>query len=372
LGDAAGDLVVAPAIILWGVGPRLRLNRGNIVHSLLVVTYLFVISMIVFNGWSPWKTKGYPLEFLCMPVLIWAAFRLGPVGAGTCNALLAAVSLWGTLRGFGPFVAASRNDSLLLLQAYMGACTVMSLAVAAVVWDWRESQHKLTNQGRVLERANADLRQFAYMASHDLREPLRTISCFANLLERKYHRKLDEEADEYISFITSGVRRMGALIDGVSAYSRVDADSHCTDADAGEALRSALANLTPTIDETHAVVTQGALPIVRANETQLMLVFQNLIANAIKYRNQEPPRIHVAAQKEQDAWLFSVRDNGMGIKPEYINEVFVLFRRLHGSDRAGAGIGLATSKKIVERHGGRIWVESQPTQGSTFFFTIPC
>jgi two-component system, chemotaxis family, sensor kinase Cph1 len=209
-------------------------------------------------------------------------------------------------------------------------------------------------------------------SSRHCREPLRTISCFADLLGRKYHRKLDEQADEYISFITSGVHRMGALIDGVLAYSRVDADSHCTDADAGEALRSALADLTPTINESQTVVTQGAPPLVRADETQLVLLFQNLIANAIKYRNQEPPRIHVAAQKEQDAWLFSVRDNGIGIEPEYINEVFVLFRRLHGADRAGRWDRTGHSKKIVERHGGRIWVESQPTQGSTFFFTIPC
>jgi two-component system, chemotaxis family, sensor kinase Cph1 len=118
-------------------------------------------------------------------------------------------------------------------------------------------------------------------------------------------------------------------------------------------------------------VTHDPLPLIRANEMQLVIVFQNLIANAIKYRDQEPPRIHVAAQQEHDAWVFSVRDNGIGIQPEYIKEVFVLFKRLHGPDRAGTGIGLATSKKIVERHGGRIWVESRPGSGSTFFFTIP-
>jgi signal transduction histidine kinase len=371
LGDSIGNLVVAPAIVLWALGPRLRLNRSNIVHSMLLASYLFTVSMIVFDGWGPWKTKDHPLEFLCMPVLVWAAFRLGPVGAATSSTLLAAVALWGTVRGFGPFVAASQNESLLLLQAYMGISAIMSLAVAAVVWDWQQSRQKLTDQGRELERSNVDLRQFAYMASHDLREPLRTVSCFADLFARKYHGYLDEDADDYIRSITSGVRRMEALIDGVLAYSRVDTDSECTIADTGEALRSALANLTPTMAESHTVVTHDPLPLIRANEMQLVIVFQNLIANAIKYRDQEPPRIHVAAQQEHDAWVFSVRDNGIGIQPEYIKEVFVLFKRLHGPDRAGTGIGLATSKKIVERHGGRIWVESRPGSGSTFFFTIP-
>jgi signal transduction histidine kinase len=371
LGDAVGDLVVAPATVLWFLGPRLRLNGSNIVHSMLVVSYLFVLSMIVFDGWGPWKTNAYPLEFLCMPGLVWAAFRLGPVGAATSSTLVAAVALWGTLRGFGPFVAPSQNESLLLLQAYMGVSTIMSLAIAAVVWEWQQSKQKLTNQGHLLERSNADLRQFAYMVSHDLREPLRTVSCFADLLARKYPSYLDEDADDYIRAITSGVRRMAALIDGVLAYSRVDADSERACADTGEALRSALANLTPTMEESQTVVTHDPLPLVRANEVQLVMVFQNLIANAIKYRSQESPRIHVAAQQEHDAWVFSVRDNGIGIQPQYVNEVFVLFKRLHGPDRAGAGIGLATSKKIVERHGGRIWVESQPGFGSTFFFTIP-
>jgi signal transduction histidine kinase len=371
LGDAVGDLVVAPAIVLWFLGPRLQFNRRNIADATLLASYLFVLSMIVFGGWGPWKTNGYPLEFLCMTGLVWAAFRLGPVGAATSSTLLAAVALCGTLRGFGPFVATSQNESLLLLQAYMGVSTIMSLVVAAVVWDWQQFRQKLTNQGHALERSNADLRQFAYMVSHDLREPLRTVSFFADLLARKYHSYLDEDADEYIHCITSAARRMAALIDGVLAYSHVDADSERASADTGEALRSALANLTPTIQESQTVVTHDPLPLVRANEVQLVMVFQNLIANAIKYRSQESPRIHVAAQQEHDAWVFSVRDNGIGIQPEYINEVFVLFRRLHGPDRAGAGIGLATSKKIVERHGGRIWVESQPGFGSTFFFTIP-
>ena len=371
LGDAIGDLVITPVIVLWALGPRLRLSRGNIVHSMLLASYLFMLSMIVFDGWGPWKTKDHPLEFLCMPVLVWAAFRLGPVGAATSSTLLAAVALWGTLRGFGPFVAASPNESLLLLQAYMGISAIMSLAVAAVVWDWEQSRQKLMDQGRELERSNVDLRQFAYMAGHDLREPLRTVSCFADLLTRKYHSYLDKDADEYLRAITSGVGRMEALIDGVLAYSRLDADSACTIADTGQALRSALANLTPTIEESHTVVTHGPLPRIRANEMQLVMVFQNLVANAIKYRDQAPPRIHVAAQQQHDAWVFSVRDNGIGIQPEYIQEVFVLFKRLHGPDRAGAGIGLATSKKIVERHGGRIWAESRPGSGSTFFFSIP-
>lgn len=371
LGDAAGDFVVAPAIILWCVGPRPRMNRGNVVHSMLLVSCLFTLSMIVFGGWGPWKTKGYPLEFLCIPVLVWAAFRLGPVGAATSSLLLAAFAVGGTLKGFGPFVAASQNESLLLLEAYIGVSTIMVLVVAAVTWDWQRGRQEITNQAHVLEQSNADLRQFAYMVSHDLREPLRTISCFVDMLARKYHGYLDADADDYIQHITSGVRRISALIDGILIYSRLDGGSEHATADSSEALRSSLANLSHAVQESHAVVTYDPLPFVRGNEMQLVLVFQNLIANAIKYRNQEPPRIHVGAEEKDGAWVFSVKDNGIGIQPEYIGEVFVLFKRLHGPDQAGAGIGLAISKKVVERHGGRIWAKSQPGSGSTFFFTIP-
>jgi light-regulated signal transduction histidine kinase (bacteriophytochrome) len=156
-------------------------------------------------------------------------------------------------------------------------------------------------------------------------------------------------------------------------YSRVvNAESERAKTDSNEVLRSALANLSQAIQESNAVVTQDVLPLIRVNETQLVMLFQNLIANAIKYRRQEPPLVHVRAQQKDGTWVFSIEDNGMGIQPEYRHQIFTPFKRLHGFDRAGAGIGLATCKKIVERHGGRIWVESQPGCGSIFFFTLPC
>jgi light-regulated signal transduction histidine kinase (bacteriophytochrome) len=152
----------------------------------------------------------------------------------------------------------------------------------------------------------------------------------------------------------------------------VNAESEHVKTDSNEVLRSALANLSQAIRESNTVVTQDVLPLIRVNETQLVMVFQNLIGNAIKYRRQEPPLVHIGAQQKDGTWIFSIRDNCMGIQPEYCHQVFAPFKRLHGDDRAGAGIGLATCKRIVERHGGRIWVESQPGRGSMFFFTLPC
>jgi PAS domain S-box-containing protein len=224
-----------------------------------------------------------------------------------------------------------------------------------------------------LARSNHDLEQFAYVASHDLQEPLRMISGYMQLLERRYKSKLDSDADKFINFAVDGAARMQQLINDLLAYSRVNQKGDdLTTVDCGEALKEALSNLQLAVRESGAKVTHDPLPRVPGDRLQLVQLFQNLVSNSIKYHGQEPPMIHIGAVMEENGqWRFSVRDNGIGIEPDYFDRIFVIFQRLHDrSQYAGTGIGLAICKRIVERHGGRILVESQVGKGSTFYFTL--
>ena len=224
-----------------------------------------------------------------------------------------------------------------------------------------------------LERSNKELEQFAYVASHDLQEPLRMVSSYTQLLGQRYDSQLDDKARKYIHYAVDGAIRMQALINDLLAYSRVatrgkplqPSDSHAV---LGEAIR----NLAALIEENQAIITNNDLPTVRADAAQLVLVFQNLLANAIKFRSSGLPSVHVSAQNRGPDWIFSVQDNGIGIEPQHAERVFVIFQRLHTrQEYPGTGIGLAVCKRVVERHGGRIWFESEPGKGTTFFFTLP-
>jgi PAS domain S-box-containing protein len=224
-----------------------------------------------------------------------------------------------------------------------------------------------------LELSNRDLEQFAYVASHDLQEPLRMVSSFTQLLAKRYQGKLDKDADEFIAYIVAGARRMQALINDLLTYSRVDTRGESFGPiDSEAALDQAIANLRVAIEEGEAVITHDPLPPLIADNSQIVQLFQNLLGNAIKFCGKEPPRVHVSARQENNEWVFSCRDNGIGIAPEYFDRVFVIFQRLHSREEyPGTGTGLAICKRIVERHGGRIWVESELNKGSTFYFAIP-
>ncbi len=237
----------------------------------------------------------------------------------------------------------------------------------------REKQEQLEKYSLELERSNKDLEQFAYVASHDLREPLRMITSYLQLIEKNYKGKLDKEADEFIGYATEGAINIRNLINDLLIYSR--AGTHAESfkpVDSEDVLNRALINLKLVIQENEAVVTHGQLPIVIADSTQLAQLFQNLIDNAVKFRGKEAPRIHISCQRDNSSWVFSVQDNGIGIAPEYFSRIFQIFQRLHlRKEYQGTGIGLAVCKRIVERHGGKIWVESEPRKGANFFFTIP-
>ncbi|HEX5746665.1 MAG TPA: PAS domain-containing protein [Archangium sp.] len=237
----------------------------------------------------------------------------------------------------------------------------------------RRAEFSLQEHARELARSNEELQQFAYVASHDLQEPLRMVASYTQLLARRYQGKLDSDADEFISYAVDGVNRMQRLIQDLLAWSRVGTRGHeFKPLDSGQALNKALANLKTLMEETGATLIQGKLPQVMADETQLTQLFQNLVGNALKFHGETPPRVLVEAELQGTEWRFTVEDNGIGIEPQYYERIFVIFQRLHGKEEyPGTGIGLAICKKIVERHGGRIGLDSQPGQGTTFWFTLP-
>jgi PAS domain S-box-containing protein len=224
-----------------------------------------------------------------------------------------------------------------------------------------------------LARSNKDLEQFAYVASHDLQEPLRAVAGFIGLLRMRLEKSLDEKTSEYMNFSVDGVSRMQSLINGLLEYSRIDTRAKPSEpTDSKAALDNALLHLRASIEESGAEITPENLPIVQIDPVQLAQLFQNLISNAIKFRSDAPPRIHVSAGRQDGAWQFAVRDNGIGIDPQYAHKIFLIFQRLHTRKQyPGTGIGLSICKKIVERHGGKIWMESQLGKGTTFYFTIP-
>jgi len=235
-------------------------------------------------------------------------------------------------------------------------------------------EERVLERTEALMRSNEELQQFAYVASHDLQEPLRTVSIYAQLLRKRYYSEFGEDADQFIRFIIDGSERMEKLVHELLDFSRVDArgTDFFTRMSCDEALDDAIRNLTSLIQENGAIITRTSLPWLKGDPIQLTRLFQNLIVNSIKYRGEESPRIHIAAHALKGEWLFSVRDNGIGIEPQYSEKIFGIFKCLQPrSDNSGSGMGLAICRKIVTRHEGRIWVESQLGEGATFLFTLP-
>ena len=234
-----------------------------------------------------------------------------------------------------------------------------------------EVNRQLQRSNEELARSNEDLERFAFIASHDMQEPLRMVTLYSQLLVRECG-GAEGEVGTYCEYIVGGTRRMHDLLSDLLAYVEVSTGpQQMEQIDVNSAIEKVKENLKISIEESHAVISNGALPVVQAHEAHIMSLFQNLIGNSIKYRGKEPPRIEITASQVDGMYRFAVADNGIGIKPEYHDSVFTAFKRLHGRDIPGTGIGLAICQRIVERYGGRIWVESQPGQGATFLFTFP-
>jgi len=233
--------------------------------------------------------------------------------------------------------------------------------------------HEQKEREEELRQANEDLQQFAYSASHDLQEPIRNVAVYSEIVAKRYNDLLDADGRQFLGFLTEGGRRLATLINDLLTYTRVGViDGNMTTVDSSTALQHALSSLAEAIRENGATVTCDTLPQVYMSESHLQQVFQNLIGNALKYRTADPPQIHISAARLGTAWRFSVKDNGIGIDPHYKEVIFGVFKRLHRDQKySGTGIGLAICQRVVERYGGRIWVESSPGQGATFFFTVP-
>ncbi|MFX0094045.1 MAG: ATP-binding protein [Candidatus Hodarchaeota archaeon] len=242
------------------------------------------------------------------------------------------------------------------------------------ITDRIQAEKKLKQTMKELEQFNADLELFAYNISHDLQEPLRMVSSYVQLIEDRYKGKLDADADEFIAFAVEGTTRMQKMINDLLAYSRVGTRARPLErTDLETIFAYVFSNLQIAIEENNALVTHDPLPEVMADTSQMIQLFQNLIGNAIKFRSEVPPEIHVGVERKENEWIFFVRDNGIGFEPRHSKRIFQVFQRLHTRDEyPGTGIGLSICRKIVERHNGRIWAESEPGKGSIFYFSLPC
>ncbi|MDX6712854.1 MAG: hypothetical protein QOH96_3870 [Blastocatellia bacterium] len=265
------------------------------------------------------------------------------------------------------------HDELeLRVQARTAELARTNHELALEVAERKRAEKELAIRAQDLASSNAELEQFAYVASHDLQEPLRMVTSFTQLMVNRYRGNLDTDADEFIEFIADGAKRMSRLINDLLEYSRVGTRTRpLSPTDSAAVFQLACNNLRVAIEETHATVTSDPLPTVLGDESQLLQLFQNLIGNALKFRGEQPIRIHVGVERQNGKWLFRISDNGIGIEPQYAERIFIIFQRLHNRmEYPGTGIGLAICKKIVDRHGGRIWVESELGAGAAFCFLL--
>jgi signal transduction histidine kinase len=370
---SVSNVVYGHLSLIGGYFPGHRIDLGWHLGFLLIAAAAILAAKPEFAAGRPAAGDDHDPT-----VIVRTVITIGSVLTGTWLAAYFALQ-----DGPDPVVAAGVALIGLLMAVRLGSSVALSRQLgertrerdalereAAVAM---ATEAALSHRADELARSNAELEQFAYVASHDLQEPLRMVSSYTQLLAKRYRGRLDDDADEFIGYAVDGVTRMQQLINDLLTYSRAGRqDQQMVPVAAGDVLRSALANLSIALEESDATVTQDALPTVNAEPSQLALVFQNLIANAIKFRGEKAPVIHIGVERQAASWHFCVRDNGIGMDSQYAERVFILFQRLHTrADYQGTGIGLAVCKKIIERHSGRIWVESEPGHGATFHFTLP-
>lgn len=400
LGDATGDLAVAPVILLWW-DKRPRYSARQLIEGALILGTLYFICMIVFGDNFSGDFQQNGLSYLPVPVLVWTAFSFSQRETALIIMVLEGLAIYGTIHDRGPFALPNHQDALFMLDGFLGVNSVLAMMFSAIIADRRKAttalkertaqlatinerlameaterkraQEAIAEHAKELARSNAELEQFAYIASHDLQEPLRMVVSYMQLLSRKYKGKLDGSADKYIHYAEDGALRMQEMIRDLLSFSRIGRESKpFEEVNCNEVVSMTLTHLRPAMEEAGAEVTVDELPLVKADATQLGQVFQNLIGNAIKFKNSSPPKIHIGAKAQDDQWNISVEDNGIGIDKSCQERIFQLFQRLNDREKyPGSGIGLAIAKKIIEHHGGRIWVESEKDHGTVFHFTLP-
>jgi signal transduction histidine kinase len=376
VGILVSSIMIAVLMVL-----KVLLHRGytRLAGMLLSLTIWtgFTIPMFVFDGIRDVTLTGY------FAVIAMTSLVLGghPLLVITLLSSITAVAAFYAEKS-GIIVTtlgkpSSPADLIVVLLTLNTTALLSGITVRRMMAGYeraRRNEKALARQAQELARSNEELEQFAYAASHDLQEPLRMVSSYLRLLERRYKGQLDTDADEFIAFAVDGATRMQTLINDLLTYSRIGTRGKpFAPTDSAGVLNQALTNLQVAIEESGATVTHDEMPTVLADDMQLAQLLQNLAGNAVKFRKPDtPPQIHVGVERSSGDWVFSVRDNGIGIDPQHFERIFLIFQRLHSREEyEGTGIGLAVCRKIVERHGGRIWVESEPGEGSTFYFTIP-
>ncbi len=405
LGDAAGDLVVAPVLLLWSAPPRIRWDRNKIVEAVSVSLLMLLAGLLVFGGLLPARVRNYPLNFIYLPILIWTAFQFAQRETAAVGLLLSTLAIWGTLHGFGPFVKETRNVSLLLLQAFLGVTSITSLAVASVAAERKEAEQALRQSRDSLElqvqtrtaslartvkelerevsqrkqaeeklsRSNRKLDQFATVVCHELQEPVRKIRIFGDMIRLKARSSTEEW--QYAQKMEEAVERMQRLIESILALSRVTTNAQpITLVDLNAVLREVASDFTARVAQVGGEIRVDFLPTVRAEGLQMRQLFENLVSNAYKFRSKDaPPRIRVSCGAPREGFVqIAVEDNGIGFEEQYRSRIFKPFQRLHRrADYEGSGMGLAICRRIVVRHGGEITAKSEVGKGSIFVVSLP-
>ena len=377
VGDLVSDIVLAPLLLIWSARPRPKWNFFHAVEVLLMALSLLVLGQMVFGGWMIPKGKNYPMEYLVIPPLLWAAWRFGLRGASAAAFAMSVIAITGTMRGFGPF-ATQDSASLLLLETFMAAMGLMSLVLASVV---EERNRVLADlEGRVAERT-VELRStidslegFCYSIAHDLRAPLRYINGFTRLLLQDHTPAFDPSAQDYARRVVQATEKMDKLINDLLEYGRLSsAELPLEPVNTEKIIRLAVDQVLLEYSSAGAVVTvESPLPSVLAHPLVMEQVALNLLRNAAKFVTPHVvPRIRVGAETANGRVRIWVRDNGIGIDPAYHEKIFGVFQRLHlEQNYPGTGIGLAIVQKGVERMGGRVGLESKPGGGSSFWFEL--
>ena len=353
------------SLFLWGLTGIFLVGFGDYVTGQEIGFTIFYLLPISLTAWFASRNVAVMMCLMSAVVEFWANAAAGRTYSHSL------ISFWNSAVSFWFFLL-----YVLVLSMLKTAYKTKIKLIAELRDSYAElerTKEDLERKSQELARSNDDLKEFAYAASHDLQEPLRIIRGYVQLLAKRYKGKLDADADDFIKYAVEGVGRMQRLIKDLLEYSRLGITgetlkpSECT-----ELVERALANLQVAIQESGAEVTYDPLPAIAVDPSQLSRVFQNLIGNAIKFHGGVAPRVHISSERRGEEWVFSVRDNGIGMDPDQSERIFMIFQRLHTREEYdGTGIGLAICKKIVERHGGRIWVESEEGKGSTFYFTIP-
>ncbi|HTA83963.1 MAG TPA: MASE1 domain-containing protein [Bacteroidia bacterium] len=403
-GDVSGIIILTPALLAWWKPKRRKWNP----ISMVIVVFLFIVLGIyleaVFGNWLPlWPNKAK--IFLIFFILTWCVFSMSQRQLAIVSLAISVFSIWSTIHLTGPFGERSVNESLISLQVFLCVISITMMFLSTTLNERRhieddlketnatlelkitertislekqkeelkKANDKLTEKAKELEDANKESRSFAHAVSHDLREPLRTIASYLQLIEERYKNKLDADADIFIEFAVDGAKRMNTLIDDILMYSRIErSQGSFDDVDLNDIIVIVKNNLHTTILENNAkIIIKDKLPIVNADHSEMIQLFQNIIDNSIKYKGAQIPEINISATKQGKFWRIAISDNGIGIAEEYYDRIFVIFQRLHTREQyEGTGIGLAICKRIIEKHGGQIWIESKEGSGSTFYFTL--